>query len=441
MNKLNLSIGVLLVGSLLVGCGSKSGTTGAAGTTGTAGTTGAGGGAGAPLGDSGPKATLASGTCKSNAFLHGTDPNKICVCQDATPTGCDTACVDLKTNDDNCGACGTKCAMNATCVAGVCGASPTSAVAKPTACSTMALASAGGMLYWTDTMNKKVLSMSTTAAAGTAPTVISSTETSPTVIAVRGTTAFWLDGMVIRKSAASGAPSVVYTSTVPVHGIAASEDGATVYFTVGDGLADATMGKVQKVTAAGGGTPTDVALEEHMGVPTALAVQGSLVAYPCDINGDVDIATIGTVPAQCWASPGEEPVGKMNIGCARIARSQGSLNQTVILAAGANVVWVDGHNLKMNELNATAVASNKSIASPDNNIHSIALGGTSKVFLVEFDDAAPTTGTVQKVAMAEGATLVPLARNINGPQSIAVDGKKVFFATADCEIQTLATGE
>src|SRR5438046_978196 len=45
MNKLNLSIGVLLVGGLLVGCGSKS-SGGAAGSTGTAGT-GTAGSAGA----------------------------------------------------------------------------------------------------------------------------------------------------------------------------------------------------------------------------------------------------------------------------------------------------------------------------------------------------------------------------------------------------------
>ncbi|MDB4980787.1 MAG: hypothetical protein JWM82_1539, partial [Myxococcales bacterium] len=37
MNKLNLSIGVLLVGSLLMGCGSKSSGSGTAGTTGAAG--------------------------------------------------------------------------------------------------------------------------------------------------------------------------------------------------------------------------------------------------------------------------------------------------------------------------------------------------------------------------------------------------------------------
>jgi hypothetical protein len=441
MNKLNLSIGVLLVGSLLMGCGSKSpgGTAGMSGTAGAAaGSTGTAGAGGAALGDSGAVAMLADGTCKSMAFKH----DNVCVCQSGTPKACTTACVDLKTDNDNCGACGTACPMHATCVAGVCGPSPTVAVPKPAMCGAMALAASGGTLYWTDTMNKKVFSMP---AAGGTPTPISSTETSPTIIAVRGTTVFWLDGKVIRKSVAGAAPTVVYTSPIDIHGISPNDDGSAVYFTVGDPgdmtttpVKPAIVGKVLKVATAT--TATDVALEQKGGIPTALAVQGTLAVYPCDINGDVDIATIGATPAQCWASAGEDAPGMMNVGCNRIARSQGSLNQTLILAAGANVVWVDGKNVKMNGLSATAEASNKSFASPDNNVHGIALGGT-KVFFSEFDDNAPATGTVQKVAMMEMAPLIPLARNINGPGSVAVDGKKVFFSTADCEIQTTGTGE
>jgi len=82
----------------------------------------------------------------------------------------------------------------------------------------------------------------------------------------------------------------------------------------------------------------------------------------------------------------------------------------------------------------------QAIASTDNNVQALALGGT-KVFFAEFDDNAPATGTVQKVPMLEGTDPVLLARNLNGPGSVAVDGHKVFFSTKDCEIQTIPTGE
>ncbi len=416
------------------GCG-VGGTTGAAGTVGTAGISGAGGTGGSAVIDGGAVATNADGTCKAMAFKH----SGVCVCQAATPKACATSCVDLRTNNDNCGACGNACAPHATCNAGVCGPSPTTFVAKPVAnCGAMSLVAANGTLTWSDTGNKKVFQMSTSA-VGATPTAISRGETtSPTIVVVRGPTVFWLDGRVIRKSVC-GAISVVTTSPVPIHGLAASADGGTVFFSTGDGLSLSTIGKVTRVAAIGG-LPLDVVIEEKMGIPGALANSGSFVVYPTDINGDVDIATIGATPAQCWASLGEDAPGMMNLGCNRIARSQGSLNQTLILASSSSVFWADGHNVKMNALGATAPSSNKALASPDNNVQALALGGT-KVFFTEFDDGAPATGTVQKVPMLEGANWVALARNLNGPASVAVDGNKVFFSTKDCEIQTIPTGE
>jgi hypothetical protein len=291
----------------------------------------------------------------------------------------------------------------------------------------MTLAASNGTLYWSDTANHKVYKMSTTA-VGATPTPISGAETiAPTLVVVRGPTVFWLDGRVIRKSVC-GTISVVGASAVPINGLTASDDGSTVFFSTGDG-STVNGGKVQRVAAAGGNA-LDVAIEENMGIPGALATSGGLVVYPTDINGDVDIAAIGPPPAQCWGSPGEEPPGKMNVGCDRIARSQGSLNLSVILVSGGNVVWIDGHNIKMNAFGLTAPAANKSVASPDNNVHSLAIGG-SEVFFVEFDDAAPATGTVQKTPMIEWghahpARAQPQRPGLGGgrrPEGLLVDGR------------------
>jgi hypothetical protein len=272
--------------------------------------------------------------------------------------------------------------------------------------------------------------MSTTT-AGAPPTAISMGETvSPTSVVVRGSTVFWLDGLVIRKSVA-GVISVVTTSASPIHGITASDDGASIFFSTGT--------KVQKVSAAGG-TPVDVAIEEKLGVPGALAVQGSLLVFPTNFNGDIDIATLGATPALCATSPGESDPWFPNFMCQRVARSQGSLNQSIILSTGPSVLWIDGPEVKLNELSATAAASNVTVAQTDAPVRSMALGA-GKVFYVAFDDADPAAGTVAKAALIEGGASVPLARAIKGPGSVAVDGKKVFWSTADCEIQTTATGE
>jgi hypothetical protein len=64
-------------------------------------------------------------------------------------------------------------------------------------------------------------------------------------------------------------------------------------------------------------------------------------------------------------------------------------------------------------------------------------GGT-----VYFDDADPAgPSEINKAPLAVRAPLVRLTRNVHTPGSIAVNGQKVFWATGDCEIQSVPTGE
>ncbi len=61
-----------------------------------------------------------------------------------------------------------------------------------------------------------------------------------------------------------------------------------------------------------------------------------------------------------------------------------------------------------------------------------------QVFFADGADAAP--GEIQKVPATPSASAfgvpVPLARPLETPTSIAVDGQRVFWTTSDCEIQT-----
>src|SRR5450432_2931517 len=151
MNKIKLSLGMLLVSTAFlagnfVGCKSSS----PANPTGSG---GSGGGGSGPV-DSGMSATLMDGACAVNAYPH----MGVCACQDGTPTVCSGTCVDTTSDPDNCGACGTKCGATSACAAGVCSPMPTAVLPAVAGCTALTLAAAGGSLYYADeghgTINK-----------------------------------------------------------------------------------------------------------------------------------------------------------------------------------------------------------------------------------------------------------------------------------------------
>src|SRR5882672_7354840 len=151
MNKIKLSLGMLLVSTAFlagnfVGCKSSS----PANPTGSG---GSGGGGSGPV-DSGMSATLTDGACDVNAYPH----MGVCACQDGTPTVCSGTCVDTKVDPDNCGTCGHQCGATSACAAGVCGAVATVEVPAITGCTGLTLAVAGGAVYYADeghgTINK-----------------------------------------------------------------------------------------------------------------------------------------------------------------------------------------------------------------------------------------------------------------------------------------------
>jgi hypothetical protein len=453
MKKTNLTIGALLLGSVLfvsnfVACsGGDSNETGMAGTTGASGTTGAGGvtgAAGTSPNDGGAagtgsipdggSATLADGKCATGAFKR----DGVCQCQGSVPNICGDICTDIKTDNDNCGACGNKCTGSATCNGGTCGPQATNVLPKVAGCGELSIALTADKIFYADKTHGTISSIAKT---GGAPTVLTgaTTEKAPTAITVSGTNVLWINNVpgagqsvtsTIRKSANGAAPVDLVTATADGGGIRGLvTDGTTVYYSTGVYVKSVPMA---------GGTPTDVAMEEHEGIPGALAMEGTKIVYPTDLNGDVDVITVvpGTV-AKCGKEDPANPGSYLMVNCVRLARSQGSLKKEVILAFGGWAYWIDGTAIKGGELAPAGTAANDQIGSTLlNPIAGMAVNpAKSNIYFTEFDNNAPTgmSGLVQKTGKAKESTQTPIARNQVAPGSIAVDATKVFWA-ADCAI-------
>ena len=144
----------------------------------------------------------------------------------------------------------------------------------------MHLAVAGSTLYFTDETHGTVKSVAVT---GGAVTPIAMTEMAPTLISANGTTVYWLakGAKSIKRSAAGAAATVIVPAqTGDIGGFTLSEDGMSVYYAVGS--------KISKIKSDGTGTATEAGHEDS-GIPRALGVEGSLLGYPADVNGDIDI--------------------------------------------------------------------------------------------------------------------------------------------------------
>jgi hypothetical protein len=361
------------------------------------------------------------GGCIENAFKR----QGACTCQDGFPTPCETACTDLAIDDDNCGACGHACAPRTTCIRGVCGTPPVTVLPAPAACGAMRLAGQGDALYWTDTAAGKVMRMP---AAGGAPTPVSGAETSaPTLLELKGGAVFWLDGKTIRKSVA-GAVSEVYASPDDIHGLAASDDAGTVYFSAG--------AKIEGVAAAGGAAPADVEVQ-NTGTPVAIAVSGDSLTFTLDANtGGVDVIRRSGPLALCWTM---DAMGSssLDVNCTRIAREAGGASPAdILVATGSTVIWITYNSaIRVGDLSGGVGSYYDAVNL--NGITTISSFASASGFVYFGTD----DGTIQQVPVAPDGTAVRLARGVQKPGSIAVAGHSVFWSTADCSIQSTPAGD
>jgi Stigma-specific protein, Stig1 len=468
-------LGMIVAGGWLAACSSNTGADGAVGADGAAGDGGSsfwgevGSSSGscddaaasetaatdADVGTEGGSTTTPDGRCIGNAFSR----DGVCKCQPDTPTACADACRDLATDPDNCGACGAACRPTSTCVAGRCGPPPTTFVAGTPGCGAMSLAAAGGKLYWTDRVRGTVMS-GPTSCASLSPGIIATGERAPTGVLVRGGKVFWVDSIDVPTPPDAPPPQFMTTpnrgssrSTIrafsgkaisdvvtvtdykyyspedtAIRGFTVSDDAATVYFS--------TNVKIRKASVSGG-APADVAIMDNGGFPRALALQGDLMAFPIDIEGYVDVIQISDIVARCWREGPNQTV--LDVMCGRIGYG-GALNMNNIAVAGDKMFWIDGNDVKMNALSVTALPDPRVVVANDAPVPAMALAG-STIYFTAFDSQAPSAGYVKRVPALEDSVPTPLARNVAGPGAIAVDGKKVFWSTSDCEIQTTGTGE
>jgi hypothetical protein len=436
-----LSVGLLVGGgvaasALSTACSSKdtpvqagpstmAGTSNAGGAAATAGAS-AGGSGGASAGTSAGGSGGAVGfppmgdKCGSNTVKH---PDGLCYCQPASLSACTDGCADFQTDANHCGGCDTKCEATQACRAGKCTASPTALVPAAPGCGAIHLALGGSTLYWTDEMHGTVQSIA--ASGGTAMPLVTG-QLAPTQIAVNGTALYWLasgsKAIMTAPLAGGTATQVAKSDTADIGGFTFSEDGKTLYFSAGT--------VVSKTSATPGGAVTEVGHEDS-GIPHALAVAGNLIAYPADLNGDVDIMTMveGT-PAVCAS---EDSMTATNLNCARVARSQGGLFLDSMYLIGGKAYWLNGPQVVTtaainpdgaNETVATATNPNALAGS------SMTIAGTQVYF-------ADDTGYIYSAPLMVSAEVATLARGQMNPTSMVADDAKLYWANTDCSIMSV----
>jgi hypothetical protein len=434
MNKIKLSLGMLLVGTAFlagnfVACKSSPATGGA-------GSGGAGsGGGGSGVVDSGTSATLMDGACAVNAYAHGTPP--VCACQDGVPTVCAGTCVDTKVDPDNCGTCGNKCGATSACAVGVCGPVATAVLPAVAGCMALTLAVGGGAVYYADEGHGTINRVGGAAALATG-------EMGPTWLAVNGTNLFWYNKGTkkIRKVAAAGGTAAdVYTNTAAgadggaapdVGSFLVTPDGANIYVALGV--------DVLELPVATGTPVTTVVHEFKGGLPGAMALNGTTnIVFPTGLNVDVDAPLLNKMPAICGDDTG--PTGEADMTtCPRLGRSQGSLLMTFMAVLNGRAFWVSESEVRSEKITAMGTTYDP-VSMATNNI-TAAAASTDTIYFGSADITAPmTSGVIQKAPAAvntNSALPTALARGQASPTSMAVDATKVYWSASDCTISSLA---
>lgn len=437
-----VSIGVVLGGGLLMGvlngaCSSKEEpTAGGPSTSGagtTAGTSSTGGGGAGNNGGTGGAAAGTAGTGMAQggglALVDGKCPpnsvkrmDMLCYCQPMTLSACADGCGDFMTDPDHCGNCTTKCTTQQACNAGKCSADPKVLVpAAAGSCDSIQIAVSGANLYFT---NKMAGTVNSVPVAGGAVAPLATGQMAPTLLKVTADKLFWL---------ASGAKSVMTapltgmnpTALVPaqatdIGGFTLSEDGMTLYF---------AAGKVVSKVPVAGGAAAEVG-HEASGIARALAVSGTLIATPVDVNGDVDVMTIGATPAVCAS---ENDVGETNANCARLARSQGSLNFDNIFIVGDNAYWANGLNISTSSAKMPSGFNDQVTSSTSPTANGLTAFTIVKNVVYFADDS----GVVFSSPLTVNSTAATVARGQMAPTSIAADDANVYWANKDCSIVSL----
>jgi hypothetical protein len=392
------------------------------------------------------------GRCPTNGFRSG----DVCTCAPDFPTLCAASdvCTVLVDDPANCGACGHVCAPTSTCRLGVCGPASENLLPAAPGCGQMDLAIAGTTLYWTDQSRGVVKSVTL---PGGVPKVVAPTELGATHATIGASRLFWIDitssipmtGMngdpetrttaVLRAAALpDGAPVTLVTETNDnggIRGLAVSADGTTVFYS-----ADT---QVRAVPAAGG-PARDVASLKLGGIPTALAVDGDLIAFPVDIDGFVDVVQM--TAGQVVSCGNTDPMTGFptDINCWRVARGQGSLLMNSVALVNGYAYWADDTQIER-DADMGPPASTTVGSCPSCETVAAFVGGSDGLYVAtDYEDpyqpSGPDTGLVERLAYEASSSAMPvaLARGATRPRSIVLDPSRVYWSTEDCAIYSVA---
>jgi hypothetical protein len=364
-----------------------------------------------------------AGPCRRNAFP--TDAGT-CQCQEATPTVCPAACVDLETDPGNCGACGNSCAPTATCQAGKCGVEPESVVVfvDPEACKSLDIAFDDGVLYWASRGTGVVDSDNLETGARV---TISTGEDQPRRLLVRGQNVLWVAGAqgdTIRwKRPAFGVGDAV-RAPGDLGGYDVSPDGATIFLQFHNDVAS---------VPGGGGALTSWARSANPNsVPLAFRLDGDKLLVH-DNQGFLSLVTMvtGTV-ARC---DDVDAAGvNHSVNCTRVATGVISDQRKLqMFFMGGHAVWADDFDVQWAPLTG---ATKEVIATLDAPVTGLAVTADAAYVASDWVGSPTLRGTIYRVPLQAHQKPTALARLQAHPRSLAVGAGRVFWSTSDCVIMS-----
>ncbi|HEX8794475.1 MAG TPA: Ig-like domain-containing protein [Polyangiaceae bacterium] len=364
--------------------------------------------------------TDASGTDGAACLpISGPDAGGGSVCTLGQASCGDSTSVDICGDPNNCGGCGTSCALPQRCCSGGCGAFATTPVS--TSDYAWGVAVDATSVYWTDNVggSSGVIRKMNRDGSGAVVTVASG-QSAPQPIVVDSAAVYWLNGAGGPMSVATGGggtPRSLATSSPISYPHYLAIDDSYVYWTGDNGgvTIDATVQRVSKC----GGAPETVASEPGT-------------------EGTADIVTDGTFAYYVvWTAGGnstyldEVPVG----GGTPTLLATGNTTQSGLALAAGTLYWKDcviGSPLSCVIKALPTTGGTPRLVATDNTDYQSQLAVDDEyVYWTDWDPVNPEggygPGTIQRAPIAGGPAVV-LSQSENLPQGIAVDRQYVFWA-------------
>jgi hypothetical protein len=310
-------------------------------------------------------------------------------------TICDGACVDIQTDNRNCGGCGIACAAvapsSAACANGRCLVTLAAGQIEPAYPAVYA-----NNLYWT-TQSHGWGTVMKVPLEGGAPTTLASNQAGPSNLQVNATGVYWALGYqsIVRAPLEGGAPTTLTSGITYTFDLVA--DATSLYWA----LASGGSSSVVKMPLAGG-PRTTLATKNH-GSARSIAVDATSV-YWTDNGSPSEESFVYKVPLEGGT-------------VTTLASGQGIAGGLAVDAS--NVYWVAWRSAT----DSVLMRIPKTGGSPS----AVVSGPESRNFAVDEANAYWTVGSVVMKAPLTGGTPTTLASGQLRPIHIVVDATSVYW--------------